>query len=575
MRQFSGINYRYLLCILSLVQLGTTARAQHLLDVRLTTTSSRVPLQQALAGIAREGNFYFSYNSDQLPTDSLVQIPAGSHSVRALLTRWLGEGYSYKEQGRYLIIRLPGGEAAGHGDLFRGYVVNKVTGAPIADASVYETHEFASTLSDRNGYFQLRVRGARESSGVVVLNVSKARFNDTTYLVAAAPDRALRLQVSPIRSVTLDSVIVTPESALEHSWIGQLFISSKQKVRDINLSGFFVRQPFQYSLVPGLGTHGKMSAQVANKFSFNILGGYSGGVNGAEIGGLFNIDKRQVRYVQVAGLYNSVGAGVQGIQIAGLYNGVIDSVNGVGVAGLANQVGASFRGVQIAGIYNRARQPSRGVQITGGLNYVPRLEGVQIAGVANQADSAVDVQIAAIFNTVPRVTGLQIGLINIADTSSGYSLGLVNLIRHGYHKLSLYYTDALDVNLAYKGGNEKLYTMLLASASLTPGKKAYGFGFGLGKAFRLSPALSLTTELTEETVYTGSWSNLPVLARLQPALQWILAPGVSCFAGPAFCVYFREQDPEKGFGDPAPSHTIRIASRVSGWFGFQAGFNFF
>lgn len=581
MRHLSGFNYRYLICILILVQLGTAAHGQHLLDTRLTTTSSRISLQDALAAVARQGNFYFSYNSDQLPADSMVRMPAGSHTVRTLLTQLLGEGYSYKEQGRYIIIRSPGAEGEDHGNLFRGYVVNKATGARIPNASVYETRQFVSTLSDQDGYFQLRVRGSRgdrvsgESSGGVMLNVSKVHFNDTTYLVAAAPDHPLKLEVSPIRSVMLDSVIVTPGSALEHSWIGQLFISSKQKVRDINLSGFFVRQPFQYSLVPGLGTHGKMSPQVANKFSFNILGGYSGGVNGAEIGGLFNIDKKQVRYLQVAGLFNSVGASVRGVQIAGLYNAVIDSVTGVGVAGLANQVGASFQGVQIAGLFNRAHQPSQGVQITGGINHVPRLEGVQIAGLGNQADSAVDVQIAGIFNTVPRVTGLQIGLINIADTSMGYSLGLVNLIRHGYHKLSLYYSDGMDVNLAYKGGNEKLYSMLVAGASLTTERKAYGFGFGLGKAFRLSPALSLTTELTEESIYTGSWSNLPVLARLQPSLQWTLSPRLSCFAGPAFCVYFREQDPEKGYGDPVPSHTIRIASRVSGWFGFQAGFNFF
>jgi hypothetical protein len=373
----------------------------------------------------------------------------------------------------------------------------------------------------------------------------------------------------------LDSVIVMPGTALERSWIGRLFISSRQKVRDLNLSGFFVRQPFQYSLIPGVGTHGKMSAQVANKFSFNILGGYSGGVNGAEIGGLFNIDRRHVRYAQVAGLFNSVGGSVQGVQVAGLYNGVIDSVSGIGIAGLVNQVGGSFQGVQMSGCFNRVHQPSRGIQLSGGFNHAPVLEGVQVAGIGNQADSAADVQIAGIFNKEPVVTGLQVGLLNIADTSSGYSLGLVNIIRHGYHKLSAYYTEALDVNLAYKGGNAKLYSMIVASASVGRGRKAYGIGFGLGRAFPVSAALSVHTELMEENIYTGSWSDVPLLARLQPSLQWRLGSRLSCFAGPAFSAYFRQQDPEKGYADPVPSQTIAIASHVSGWFGFQAGFNFF
>jgi hypothetical protein len=45
-----------------------------------------------------------------------------------------------------------------------------------------------------------------------------------------------------------------------------------------------------------VGTHGKLSGQVTNNFSFNILGGYGAGVNGAEVGGLFNIDKKDVKY---------------------------------------------------------------------------------------------------------------------------------------------------------------------------------------------------------------------------------------------------------------------------------------
>ena len=570
MRHFSAVNYRYFLCLAAFFLAGRLASAQHLLDSRITTSPGRLSLEEALSGLARQGNFYFSYNTATLPTDSLVALPGGSHPVRELLGDILGGGYSFRERGRYIIIRSPG--AGGQGDLFRGYVVSKATGARIPEASVYETAQFSSTLSDKDGYFQLRVRGA---SGPVMLRVSKVSYNDTAYLLEASPDQVVKLEISPVRSVVLDSVIVTPESALERSWIGQLFISSKQKVRDLNLSGFFVRQPFQYSLVPGLGTHGKMSAQVANKFSFNILGGYSGGVNGAEIGGLFNIDKTDVHYVQVAGLFNSVGAGVAGVQVAGLYNGVIDSVKGVQVAGILNQTGGSLQGVQVSGFFNRVRRPSRGIQISGGVNRAPRLKGVQVAGILNRADSAVDVQIAGVLNTVPAVTGLQIGLVNAADTSSGYSIGLVNIIRHGYHQLSVYYTDAMDVNVAYKGGNAKLYTMVVAGASVAEGRKAYGLGFGVGRTSRLSGSLSVRSELSEQSIYTGSWNNLPLLARFSPSLEWQVTPRVACFAGPAFSLIFGDRRPATGYRDPAPAHTMRIASHLRAWFGLQAGFNFF
>ena len=37
-----------------------------------------------------------------------------------------------------------------------------------------------------------------------------------------------------------------------------------------------------------------------------MFGGYTAGVNGLEIGGLFNLNKKDVRYVQAAGLFNIV-----------------------------------------------------------------------------------------------------------------------------------------------------------------------------------------------------------------------------------------------------------------------------
>ena len=58
------------------------------------------------------------------------------------------------------------------------------------------------------------------------------------------------------------------------------------------MKNFFETRPFQVSLVPGLGSHGKMSGQVVNNFSLNVFGGYTAGTNGSELGGLFNIDKK-------------------------------------------------------------------------------------------------------------------------------------------------------------------------------------------------------------------------------------------------------------------------------------------
>jgi hypothetical protein len=59
------------------------------------------------------------------------------------------------------------------------------------------------------------------------------------------------------------------------------------------------------------------------------------------------------------------------------------------------------------------------------------------------------VQIAGVFNYSKKLKGVQIGLINIADTSEGYSIGLINIVLKGYHKLSFSANEILNVNAAF------------------------------------------------------------------------------------------------------------------------------
>jgi hypothetical protein len=36
----------------------------------------------------------------------------------------------------------------------------------------------------------------------------------------------------------------------------------------------------------------------------NVIGGYTAGVDGLEMGGVFNINQKDVRYFQMAGVFN-------------------------------------------------------------------------------------------------------------------------------------------------------------------------------------------------------------------------------------------------------------------------------
>src|SRR3712207_8731156 len=65
--------------------------------------------------LSKKGGFYFSYNSDIIPKDSLVNFSADSLSVKEVLDTLLQKGFDYKEIGehtselqsrQYLVCRL-------------------------------------------------------------------------------------------------------------------------------------------------------------------------------------------------------------------------------------------------------------------------------------------------------------------------------------------------------------------------------------------------------------------------------------------------------------------------------------
>lgn len=552
--------YRHILAGMAAALLfSASAHSQHLLDQKISVTVYNKPLQQTLVELGRQGGFYFSYNSLLLPGDSLVSVSAHQETVQDILQALLGNDYTYDETAGYVIIRKYA--ADGKAFVIKGYVLDKKTGEKLADASVYEIGQFVSTLTDEQGQFRLRLHNR---SPDISVQVSKRGFNDTLYRLRSGREQTAVLLLSPIRTVALKPVTITPDYGIEKYGLGRWLISSRQKISDLNISDFFVRQPFQYSLWPGIGTHGKLSAQAVNKFSFNLLGGYSGGARGFELGGLFNLDKNDVRHVQIAGLFNTVGGHMGGIQVAGIHNSVWNGI----------------QGVQIAGLSNTAKQPVRGVQIAGIANQAKSVAGLQIAGISNISRQTVNgLQIAGILNRARKVEGWQIGLLNIADTAAdGYSIGLINIIKHqGYYRLSLFWSDPLNLNIAIKTGNQKLYNLLLAS--FDPGRESQTFsaGYGLGKEFPLTGNLSLTTELTAQSFFTGYKNDVPVLVRLQPAAQIRLNKHLSLFAGPSFSLFLAGSSQPAAGHTPSlpPVHHLTLWRSTTAWFGAQAGINLF
>ncbi len=573
--------------------------AQQILTKPVDISLRGQPVSAVLKSMSEQGKFYFSYNSNLIAGDSLVTLNVTRQPLRQVLDELFQNRFQYKEKGDYLIILPAVREKSFH---ISGLILDDETGKPVDYASVYSRQLLVSTLSEDDGGFRLRIR---ERTFPIYLTVSKVGYGDTTMVITSTEESARTMRIQP-RAVDLDPLIVRYSEG-ESTWLGRLFLSQRLRAQSRNIGRFFVALPYQASLTPGLGTHGRMSGQVVNKFSLNVAGGYTAGVNGVEIAGGFNISKENVRYVQLAGAFNVVSGDVDGVQVAGFSNNVLDSLHGVQVSGFSGMVRKHVDGAQISGFLSRAgggmagaqvtgaisliRNGGHGAQISGGYNQVRGIfEGVQIAGAANNArDSIRATQISgglniarnirgvqlAPFNYAKVLRGVQIGIVNIADSSSGASIGLFNIIRKSTSNISVYATDIAPFNVAWKMGTHRFYSLLVAGTGIDNSKKVRTFGAGFGREFFPFKRTGFFIEILSQNIYLGDWNAMPSLYRLQIAGTYKVGKRFLLFGGPSYSIYDNDGiETQRGYKPFPPSGYPKIgfgSQKVSSWIGWQAG----
>jgi len=604
------IKYFIIICF---ILCSSLLQAQSLLDKQVTIDVKRQRLDQVLEIISNQGQFYFSYNSAIIKKDSLVSLSI-SKPLMQVLQALLPDHYEFRESGNYVIIRKApikvtlSTVAVKPEQKFyslSGYVLDEGTASWIRQATVYEKNQLASAQTNEGGYFKLKLR---QKIRRPFITVSKEFYQDTSFTIDGGNDQQITVTLVPLSSqvitvigpddyfapdqlklrvVRSDSSIaeytyLRPDSLkVEATGMARFLLSSRQRFQSLNLRRFFTTRPYQVSLTPGLGTHGYLSAQVINNFSLNVLGGYNGGVRGVEVGGLFNLDKKDVSFLQAAGLFNIVGGKVRGLQVAGVSNTVLDSVTGLQAAGVHNYSKGHFKGFQISGVYNHAADSVTGMQASGVGNFSNRnVRGVQLAGVINVAGKEVKgAQISGVINYARKLKGVQIGLINISDSSEGVGIGLINVVLHGYHKLAFYSDEVVNANVAFKTGSHKLYNILHAGMNFSDSNEVFSFGYGLGSQLQLSKRISLNPEITAQHLYLGSWDFANILSKARLNLNIGIGKYVTLFGGPVFNVYYSNQDvsftgyrksfPPKGYRD------FRLGNDVKGWIGWNAGISFF
>jgi hypothetical protein len=342
-----------------------------------------------------------------------------------------------------------------------------------------------------------------------------------------------------------------------------------------------INVPVRIGIAPGFSTQGNKDVHTTSNVSLNIYGGMTGSINGIELGSLFNINKKNMQYVQAAGLFNLTGGYAKGVQLSGLFNAVEGQLMGVQYAGLTNYVAKDVYGIQSAGIHNQTGGQIKGLQSAGISNYAGQnVQGIQLAGIVNiSRRKLTGLQAAGILNYTKHLKGLQIGLINIADTSEGFSLGLINIVRKGYHKIAISSNEVLNANLSIKTGNAKMYNILLVGVNAGNNDKSFSYGYGIGHEMKLGNRFTLNPELTTQYVYLGNWNYHNQLSRLQVLANIKLGKNIALFGGPAYSAYYSDQPSAvKGYKFNLSADGFGASKlwndNVMGWFGWTAGISF-
>ena len=582
--------------------------AQNILNKKISINVSQKRLPEVLQVISREGDFYFSYDSRIVNKDTIISLHMNA-TVQDVLNKVFAGAMDFIENGNYLILRkrivIAPPATSVNTYFIRGVVKDANTGMGVYEASVYEKTRLTTTLTGNDGSFVLKLK-TRSSSPMI--SVSKQNYYDTGMHVSlpskenivvilqnkydALTDSGTITIISPrdtkpiiipdttIALTRTASLVVDTTKMVERTGWGNFLISAKTKIQSFNLSGFYTTRIYQMSLLPGLSTHGKLSPQVENLISINLLGGYTGGTDAFEVGGLFNINRRNTKYFQAAGIFNMVGGNLYGFQVAGIHNHVLGDIHAFQAAGISNYNNGNMHGMQVAGIYNHVRDTAGGVQIAGIANYSKKFSGLEIAGIGNVTKQTMNgVQIAGIFNYAKKMNGLQIGLINVADSSNGFSIGLINIVQHGLHQVALSTNEVTNTNVDIKTGNKKLYSILHAGYNISDSNKVFSYGYGIGTVVQFNRTLSLQPELKAKYLYTGDWNFSNILSSFSLNLQVKLAKNIALFAAPVFNVYYTNQtakvDDYKFPVQPAGFPSVSFSDKVNGWFGFSAGIALF
>jgi hypothetical protein len=578
------------------------------LEKVITVSFENETVEAALKKISQQAGFTFSYNPSVIKAEKALTRSFVNKTVREILDDFFKNTVEYKQRGNYIILTKSARASTQKEQKIGGYVVDEATGEKLRNVSIYDPNSLATAVTDDYGYFSIELPESAKDN--IKLAVRKQNYTDT--LIAVPQDDGLmRIR---IRTDKLETFVDSVGHKMKRFW----FNTKEATLRAINFENIddTLYRDFQFSFVPFVGTNHKMSGHVVNKFSLNLLGGYSLGTRALEVGGMFNVVSGDVGGVQTAGLFNVVGgklnAGVQiagltnidwgpvyGVQIAGLGNfsweeskavaiAGFANINmkhsqGVAVAGLGNLAIDAHKGPQVAGLFNFTGKDAGPAQVAGLLNFSGKnMKGAQVSGLVNFTAGEMKGAQVGVVNYATRMKGVQLGVLNISDSVKGIPIGVLSIVGKGQHQIEISADEIFYTNLSFRTGVKQFYNILTAGLkpyTLENDLTMWTFGYGVGTAPRITDWFYLNFDLTSNQImYNGNVDGTHLLNKLYLGFELKPSRHLGFTFGATLNGYLtKTTDAEQPtlFSDYEPKiiydHTYSNAMNMKMWWGAKFG----
>lgn len=582
---FRAMRFRLLLVFIGLLFVSDSWSETGILDRVITVEIKNTPIKTILLVIEKRASVQFSYNPELIEEDKIVSLSIKQKTIRYGLSLIFNKSVRFKEVGNHIVLlknedlqELRDRKKSSLTTQFKGTITDKRTGKPISGVSIYDVDARYAAVSDESGKYFLEIPN---SETIRSLYIRKKGYNEFVFVIDVSSREIIEKNVGlEPNEVEIEKIaqrpVETVYTPIENRVLSGEMVSYDTYVHTQNLGEIKETRWAQISLVPSVGIGSNLSTNglITNRFSLNVLAGYSNGVAGAEVAGLLNFVKGDVRWFQAGGIGNIVGGDLLGMQAGGIVSSVRGSGAGLQAGGISSSVGGNFIGTQVGGIFALGGHDFLGAQI-GGISAISKgrlnglqvggiftatrcgFNGLQVSGIASLTDSAsYGLQISGIHSTAygnlngGQVSGISnfahggtnffqaAGIVNIAENNKGLQVsGMVNFAHsNGGLQIGVINTSyegkgiAIGlVNFSVKGfhktevsANEIFPVNLTLKSGVRHFYNTYHFGMnfgdslmyalgaGFGSNLKFSEKWSMSLDLSAQSVFTDLFADFNV-----------------------------------------------------------------